>query len=85
MKDSFFFILYFYPFLISSFHNKSSILSHLQEVPGVTISALEEMSVSLLRQKSGNVARDLNIEAIENGLDQLRPAGGDNTRKKRKN
>lgn len=51
-----------------------NILPYLQEVTGITMTTFQEMSVPLLRYKVGNVARDTNIEAIQDCQDQLWPA-----------
>lgn len=48
--------------------------SDLQEVAGVTIMALLEAGVFVLGQKVRNISRDLNVEAVQDGQDQLRPA-----------
>jgi len=37
----------------------------LQEVAGVTVTALQEPSPSLLGQEAGHVARDPNVEAVQ--------------------
>lgn len=44
----------------------------LQEVAGITVTALQEAGMSLFRQEAGNVAWDSNIEAIQDGQDQVR-------------
>lgn len=41
--------------------------------------ALQEAGLLLLRHEAGNVAWDSNVKAIEDGQDQLRPAGGNGT------
>lgn len=41
------------------------------------VTALQEVGVSMLRQKAGNVAWDLNIEAVQDRQDQLRPVEGE--------
>lgn len=55
-------------------------LQDLQEVAGVAVSAFQKAGVSLLGQETGDVAWHLNIEAVQDGQDQLRPAGGDHTK-----
>lgn len=51
-----------------------NILSYLQEVTGITMTAFQEVSAPLLRYKVGNVVWDANIEAIQDCQDQLWPA-----------
>lgn len=65
-------------------HNNSPVSSSdLKEVPGVTVTALQESSLSLLGEEAGNVTRDSNIDAVHDRQNQLRPAGGGNTKHRR--
>lgn len=48
--------------------------SHLQEVTGVAMAAFQKVSVPLLPNEVGNVARDTNIQAIQHCQEQLWPA-----------
>lgn len=51
--------------------------TNLQEAAGVMVTALQEPRLFLLRQETGNVARDTNVKAVNDCEDELRPAGGD--------
>lgn len=46
--------------------------------------ALKEVRVLLLVQEAGNVARDSDVESIQDSEDQLWPAGGNNINKQNK-
>lgn len=53
--------------------NEFSVVTHMQEVTRVTVSAFQEVRVPLLGQKARNVVWNPNVKAVQDGQDQLWP------------